>query len=147
MTPVSENNLSNLKKRSLVIQAIRDFFVQQCYLEVDTPLRSPCIIPEAQIDPIPSEEFYLQASPELFMKRLLSNGFDKIFQICKCFRKNERSSFHLPELTLLEWYAKDQTYFNLMNDCENLIKFIALVLNDSYTIEYQGSTSCQGCGR
>ncbi len=140
MTPELQNNLTNLKKRSLVIQAIRDFFVQQCYLEVDTPLRSPCIIPEAQIDPVSSEEYYLQASPELYMKRLLSKGFDKIFQICKCFRKNERGSFHLPELTLLEWYAKNQTYLDLMDDCENLIQFIAQTLNNADTLEYQGNT-------
>ncbi|MCF6247565.1 MAG: hypothetical protein L3J69_09415 [Desulfobacula sp.] len=55
-----------------MIQAIRDFFVQHHYLEIDTPLRSPCIIPEARIDPVLSEKFYLQASPELYMKRLLS---------------------------------------------------------------------------
>ena len=137
---MTQNNSANLKKRSLLIQTIRDFFVQQHYLEVETPLRSPCIIPEAQIDPISSEECYLQASPELYMKRLLSKGFDKIFQICKCFRKNERGSLHLPELTLLEWYARDQTYLDLMDDCENLIRSIAQTLNTSDTIDYQGNT-------
>ena len=94
-----------------MIQSIRDFFTQNGYLEVDTPIRCPSIIPEAHIDPVTSENFYLQASPELCMKRLLSRGFDKIFQICKCFRKNERGAFHLPELTLLEWYTKNHTYW------------------------------------
>lgn len=107
------------------------------YLEVDTPIRCPNIIPEAQIDPVTTENYYLQASPELCMKRLLSNGFDKIFQICKCFRKNERGSFHLPELTMLEWYAKDNTYLDLMNHCQDLIRFIAARLNLGNQIHYQ----------
>lgn len=123
--------------RSLVVQAIRDFFTGNLYLEVETPILCPCIIPEAHIDPVTSEDQYLQASPELCMKRLLSKGFNKIFQICKCFRKNERGSHHLSELTMLEWYAKDDTYFDLMNQCQGLIKFIAARLNLENQIKYQ----------
>jgi len=126
-----------LKIRSLVIQAIRDFFIGNHYLEVETPIRCPCVIPEAHIDPVTSEGQYLQASPELCMKRLLSKGFKKIFQICKCFRKNESGAFHLPELTLLEWYAKDDTYLDLMDQCQGLIKFIAGRLNLKNQITYQ----------
>lgn len=129
-----------LEIRSLVIQAIRDFFTRNLYLEVDTPILCPCIIPEAQIDPVTSDGGYLQASPELCMKRLLSKGFNKIFQICKCFRKNERGSHHLPELTLLEWYAKDNTYLDLMDQCQGLIKFIAARLKRENQIRYQGKT-------
>jgi len=120
-----------------VIQAIRDFFTGNHYLEVETPIRCPCIIPEAHIDPVASEKFYLQASPELCMKRLLSKDFQKIFQICKCFRKNERGSHHLPELTMLEWYAKDATYLDLMDHCQGLINFIAKRLNLGHQIIYQ----------
>ena len=126
-----------LEIRSIVIQAIRDFFTGIFYLEVETPIRCPRIIPESQIDPVNSEDQYLQASPELCMKRLLSKGFNKIFQICKCFRKNERGSNHLPELTLLEWYAKDDTYLDLMDQCQGLIKFIAARLNLENQIKYQ----------
>jgi len=128
----------HLEIRSLVIQAARDFFTGNNYLEIDTPVRCPCIIPEAQIDPVTSEKgYYLQSSPELCMKRLLSKGFDKIFQICKCFRKNERGPHHLPELTMLEWYAKDDTYLDLMDQCEGLVKFIAARLNLENQIRYQ----------
>ncbi len=134
----SENEMHRrLEIRSLVIQAIRDFFTLNHYLEVDTPIRSPNIIPEAHIDPVTTEEFYLQASPELCMKRLLSKGFNKIFQICKCFRKNERGSHHLPELTMLEWYTKDNTYLDLMDQCRELIKFIAARLDLEDQIKYQ----------
>ncbi|MCK5350677.1 MAG: EF-P lysine aminoacylase GenX [Desulfobacula sp.] len=130
----------HLEIRSLVIQAIRDFFTNNLYLEIDTPIRCPCIIPEAQINPVTSENFYLQASPELCMKRMLSKGFDNIFQICKCFRKNERGPQHLPELTLLEWYAKGDTYLDLMDQCQGLIKFIAARLNLENQIRYQDKT-------
>ena len=123
-----------------MIQAIRDFFTNNLYLEIDTPIRCPCIIPEAQINPVTSENFYLQASPELCMKRMLSKGFDNIFQICKCFRKNERGPQHLPELTLLEWYAKGDTYLDLMDQCQGLIKFIAARLNLENQIRYQDKT-------
>ena len=130
----------NLKTRSLIIQAIRDFFTANLYLEVETPILTPCCIPEAHIDPVTAETQYLQASPELYMKRMLSNGFDKIFQICKCFRRNERGLKHLPELTLLEWYATDITYLDLMALCEELIRFIAVRLGCGDRIRYQGKT-------
>ncbi len=138
-------NINNLKKRSLVIQHTRDFFVRQGYLEVDTPLRNPSIIPEAHIDPMMSEDHYLQASPELCMKRLLSQGLDKIFQICKCFRKDERGSRHLPELTMLEWYGTGDTYENLMDQCEGLMKHISEGLGIN-GMDYQGHTIDLGNG-
>ena len=120
-----------------MIQAIRDFFTDNLYLEVETPIVCPSIIPESQIDPVTSEGRYLQASPELCMKRLLAKGFNKIFQICKCFRKNERGLHHLSELTLLEWYAKNDTYLDLMDQCQELIKFIATQLHLDNQIKYQ----------
>ncbi len=137
MTLTFKRHYRHLEIRSLVIQAIRDFFTLNHYLEVGTPIRSPNIIPEAHIDPVTTEECYLQASPELYMKRLLSKGVDKIFQICKCFRKNERGSHHLPELTMLEWYTKDNTYLDLMDQCRELIKFIAARLDLEDQIKYQ----------
>ena len=113
-----------LRKRAKIINSIRAFFTNNDFLEVETPLRLPAIIPEAHIDSIGSEKWFLQASPELCMKRLVAQGYDKIFQICKCFRKNERGEKHLPELTMLEWYAKNETYIDLMNTCQNLIRYI-----------------------
>ncbi|MEN8212473.1 MAG: EF-P lysine aminoacylase EpmA [Thermodesulfobacteriota bacterium] len=140
MTVNSKKKQNYLETRALVIQAIRDFFTLNHYLEVETPIRSPNIIPEAHIDPVTTEDCFLQASPELCMKRMLSKGFDKIFQICKCFRKNERGSHHLPELTMLEWYTKDNTYLDLMDQCKGLIKFIAARLGLKNQIKYQDRT-------
>jgi elongation factor P--(R)-beta-lysine ligase len=133
-------NFGNLKIRAAVIRAIREFFTEKQYLEIDTPIRCPSIIPEAHIEPVKSEDRFLQASPELCMKRLLSQGAEKIFQICKCFRKDERGQFHIPELTMLEWYARDHTYLDLMKQCEELISFIAGRLNIDNTLIHQGKT-------
>ncbi len=114
-----------LKTRAKIIQAVRSFFTINGYLEIETPLRIPAPVPEANIELFQSEGWYLQASPEVCMKRLAAHGFSKIFQICKCFRKDERSDRHLTELTMLEWYTKDNTYVDLMNQCQELIQYIA----------------------
>lgn len=114
-----------LKKRALMIRAIRNFFNNSGYLEVETPLRIPAPIPEEHIEPFESEGWYLQSSPEICMKRLAAQGYGKIFQICKCFRKDERGDRHLTELTMLEWYKKDYTYMELMCECEKMIKDVA----------------------
>ncbi len=121
------------------MELTRDFFRSMDFLEVETPLRCPSVIPEAHIDPVTSQGAYLQASPELCMKRLLARGAEKIFQICKCFRKDERGRRHLPELTLLEWYAVHQTYEDLMEQCQGLLRHIAQGLGTPGRIVYQGA--------
>ncbi len=113
-----------LKERAAIIQAIRSFFIDQGYLEVETPIRIPAPAPEAYIEPETAAEWFLQTSPELCMKRLLATGLQKIFQICKCFRKGERGHQHLPEMTMLEWYAVNHNYRDLMAECENLLRAI-----------------------
>jgi len=137
---MESRHIQNLRIRSLVIHFIRDFFMGKNFIEVETPIRCPGIIPEAHIDPLLSESHYLQASPELCMKRLLSQNLQKIFQICKCFRKNERGPRHLPELTLLEWYAKDATYLDLMDQCQDLFRHIAKGLGMGDAFVYQDHT-------
>jgi elongation factor P--(R)-beta-lysine ligase len=129
----------NLQLRARIIQAIRNFFGDRNYLEVDTPIRIPAPAPETHIDAIASEEWFLQTSPELCMKRLLAAGFTHIFQICKCFRKKERGRRHLPELTMLEWYTVGWNYLDMMVQCEQLIRFILNELDYGESIFYQGS--------
>lgn len=114
-----------LRTRAAMIQAMRLFFVTSDFLEVETPLRVPEIAPEAHIDAIPSEDQFLQTSPELCMKRLLAAGYSRLFQISKCFRRGERGGLHLPEFTMLEWYEAGAGYGDLMNRCEDLIIFTA----------------------
>jgi len=104
------------------MQAIRSFFIERSYLEVETPVRIPAPAPEAFIEPEIAGDWFLQTSPELCMKRLLAAGLPRIFQICKCFRKGERGHLHLPEMTMLEWYAAEHNYLDLMADCEALLQ-------------------------
>lgn len=120
-------------------QAIRSFFADRDYLEVETPIRIPAPAPEAHIDAIESGDRFLQTSPELCMKRLLAAGIPRLFQICKCFRLGERGRLHLPEMTLLEWYRADGNYLDLMDDCEDLIHTVAGADGlDKDTLFYQG---------
>jgi lysyl-tRNA synthetase class 2 len=119
-----QNIAQTLVLRAKIFQAVRDFFTSQQFLEVDTPIRIPAPAPEPFIAALPSGNWYLQTSPELCMKRLLAAGHSKIFQICKCFRKEERGNRHLEEFTMLEWYELGATYHDLMAHCENLFQFI-----------------------
>ena len=121
-----------------MVQAIRAFFIDRKYLEIETPHLIPAPAPEAHIDAIGADGRYLHPSPELCMKRLLSAGFSRIFQISKCFRKGERGDRHLPEFTLLEWYRTGIDYRDLMDECEVLIPFLSERVNMGNTISYQG---------
>ncbi len=121
---------NGLYRRAAFFQAIRLFFQEQGFLEVDTPIRQPLVLPEQHIVPIPSGTHFLQSSPELYMKRLLAAGCDKIFQICRCFRQGERGRLHLEEFVMLEWYRLDADYNHLMRDCEDLFGFLATEMLD-----------------
>ncbi len=125
LSPRPVNRLLILKERAALIQAVRSFFMGQGFLEVETPIRIPAPAPEAHIEPETAGDWFLQTSPELCMKRLLAAGCDRIFQICKCFRRHERGDRHLPEMTMLEWYRAGADYRALMTDCEGLLSSLA----------------------
>jgi elongation factor P--(R)-beta-lysine ligase len=129
----------NLKIRARTVQAVRAFFIKKGYLEIETPFRIPAPAPEEHIDAQISGNWYLQTSPELCMKRLLASGYPRIFQICKCFRQNERGSRHLPELTMLEWYTSGTDYFDMMVQTEDLICHVAEKINSGNHMVYQGN--------
>jgi len=116
---------SVLHRRAQVLQAIRIYFSERGFLEVETPFRIPANAPEEYIDPVPTLSWQLQTSPEICMKRLLCRGYDKIFQICRCWRSDERGSRHLSEFTMLEWYRSDADYHDLMQDCLGLLQYVA----------------------
>jgi len=128
-------DVSHLQRRAVFIQAIRNFFINQGFLEVDTPIRIPAPAPEAHIEPEGAGSWFLQTSPELCMKRLLAGGSSALFQICKCFRRGERGDFHLPEFTMLEWYRTGCDYQRLMADCEKLLLFLADFFNMGATVQ------------
>ncbi|MFP4384426.1 MAG: EF-P lysine aminoacylase GenX [Spirochaetia bacterium] len=117
--------------RSRILRETRDFFTRKGFLEVDTPLLSPQLIPEGPIAPFrtsfdppygKSRSLYLIPSPELWMKRILSRGSPSIFQICKSFRNGESlGRHHNPEFTMLEYYALRHNYMDSMNLTEEFI--------------------------
>ena len=94
-----------LAQRAAMQQRLREFFVGRGFTEVTTPRVDAEIIPEAHIDPFEAPGLgYLQASPEMHMKRLLCAGSGPIFEFAQCFRRGERGRLHRPEFTMLEWY-------------------------------------------
>ena len=130
---------SNLWLRAQIIQAVRTFFIENDYLEVETPCRIPAPAPEAHIDAEVSGDWFLHTSPELCMKLLIAAGYPRIFQICRCFRQKERGSKHLPEMTLLEWYTAGHNYIDMMAQCEELIRFVARRAGFEDFLVYQGN--------
>ena len=130
----------NLRRRAFIYQTNRDFFNQQGFLEVETPVRSSAIAPEKEIIPIQSEGWFLSTSPELFMKRLLAAGYDRIFQFSHCFRKGERGAYHNPEFSLLEWYRQGVNYEQMMLDTEQIVTATAAALGTGPNLLYRGNT-------
>jgi elongation factor P--(R)-beta-lysine ligase len=114
-----------LQQRAHILQGVRQFFIEKGYLEVETPHRIPTPAPESHVDAVPSSTWFLHTSPELCMKRMMAAGYEKVFQICRCWRERERGSLHLPEFTLLEWYRAGGDYRSLMEECEELIRSVA----------------------
>ena len=129
---------SRLWSRDGIIRSIRGFFHGRHYLEVETPNLIPSPAPEIHIDAVPADGGYLHTSPELCMKRLLSAGYSRIFQISKCYRQGERGDRHLPEFTLLEWYRAGVDYRSLMGECEELVRFVARDRKKEGGFEYRG---------
>ena len=116
-------NLDLLRERAKIVQAIRRFFDEREFVEVETAVRIPAPAPEEHIDcPPVVGGGYLRASPELQMKKLLAAGMDKIYQIGPCFREGERGSRHNPEFTMIEWYRRGANYLDIKRDLENLLE-------------------------
>jgi lysyl-tRNA synthetase class 2 len=128
----------NLQRRALIYGYIRDFFREQDFLEVETPIRAPAIAPEPFIIPFESDDWFLSTSPELHMKRLLAAGYDRIFQFSRCFRKGERGRWHNPEFIMLEWYRTGADYSKIIQDIEQLILTLAIKLGLNNIIKYRG---------
>ena len=129
-------NLDVLVARAKIVSAIRRFFDDQGFVEVETAVRIPAPAPEEHIDcPPVVGGGYLRASPELQMKKLLAAGMDKIYQIGPCFREGEKGSRHNPEFTMLEWYRRGANYLDIKRDLEGLLADLVVVCSRSRTEE------------
>jgi lysyl-tRNA synthetase class 2 len=122
------------KKRASFLRCIRDFFSRKKYLEVETPVLSPFLLPEPSLEVFETVyresdggniPCYLIPSPELWMKRLVTMGSGNIYQITKCFRNGESAgNLHNPEFTMCEWYTIHATYMDSMDVVEELLTFV-----------------------
>ncbi|MDR2245744.1 MAG: LysR family transcriptional regulator [Treponema sp.] len=132
-----------LRLRAGVFRVIRDFFDQRDYLEVDTPLLAPDLIPESCLEVFEtrrvaptgpggnprSRPYWLVPSPEIWMKKLIAKDRQSLYQICKCFRNGETSGFlHSPEFTMLEYYTMNAGYLDSLTITEEL--FAALTIRN-----------------
>jgi lysyl-tRNA synthetase class 2 len=115
-----------------MLDAARRFFAERAVLEVDTPLLSRTTVSDPHIESIAAmlapkrgRPYFLQTSPEFFMKRLLCAGYPDIYQICKAFRGGEAGRRHSPEFTLVEWYRRG---YGLRRIMEETAAFIAALI-------------------
>lgn len=132
-------------KRSAIIQAIRNYFLTRDFMEVETPMMQP-IPGGAEAEPFVTHhnalgiDLFLRIAPELYLKRLVVGGFERVFEINRNFRNEGVSALHNPEFTMLEFYQSYATYEDLMTLTEELICYVATAVNGSSTLVYQNST-------
>lgn len=114
-----------LELRARLVRALRAFFSERGFLEVETPVRLAAPAPELHIDAEPAGDAWLRTSPELHMKRLLAAGYERIVQVGPCFRHGESGARHRPEYTMLEWYRAGADYHDILADTKALVLFLA----------------------
>jgi len=110
----------NLELRAILMAGVREFFDQQGFLAVETPVRIETPAMEEYIEVEKSGEWWLRTSPEFHMKRMLAAGYEKIYQIGPCFRPGELGHRHQPEFTMLEWYRLESDWRQLAKDIMEL---------------------------
>ena len=131
--------------RSQIIAVVRQFFAANGFLEVETPMMQvlpggatarPFITHHNALD----MQLYLRVAPELYLKRLVVGGMERVFEINRNFRNEGISVKHNPEFTMLEFYQAYADYYDLMNFTEELLRFLALEILQTTIVEYQGAT-------
>ena len=141
----NEDVVPIFQKRSQILKSIRKFFNNRGYLEVDTPilvpvaagaLARPFITHHKALD----RELYMRIATELYLKRLIIGGFDKVYEIGKMFRNEGIDAVHNPEFTTLESYEAYSDYNNIMELVESLISSIAQEVLGTTSIKYRDDT-------
>jgi len=140
---VNEASRQVFRVRSKTIQVIREFLTERHFLEVETPMMQ--VLPGgAAAKPFVTHhnaldmDLYLRVSPELYLKRLVVGGFERVFEINRNFRNEGLSTRHNPEFTMIEFYQAYADYHDLMNLTEELFKEVVQKTNQSLKITYQG---------
>jgi lysyl-tRNA synthetase, class II len=142
---VNEESRSVFETRSKIVRFIRRYFEELNFMEVETPMMQvipggatarPFITHHNALD----QDMYLRVAPELFLKRLVVGGFDRVFELNRNFRNEGLSTRHNPEFTMLEFYQAYACYHDLMDLTEDLFRRIAQEVVGSTSISYQGSS-------
>ena len=132
------------EKRSRIIQAVRTFLLGRDFLEVETPMMQP-VPGGAEATPFKTHhnalgiDLYLRIAPELYLKRLVVGGFERVFEINRNFRNEGVSTRHNPEFTMVEFYQAYATYTDLMDLTEAMFSYAAHQVLDTGKITYQGN--------
>jgi lysyl-tRNA synthetase, class II len=140
---VSEETRNTFSTRSKIVSAIRNFMIENEFLEVETPMLHP-IPGGASAKPFITHhnaldmQMTLRIAPELYLKRLIVGGFERVFEVNRNFRNEGVSVRHNPEFTMMEFYATYTDYKWLMDYTENCIRAAALAACGSATLQYQG---------
>jgi lysyl-tRNA synthetase class 2 len=135
-------------KRAAVLRALRKFFDERGYLEVETPMMQP-IAGGAAAKPFTTHhnaldlDLFLRIAPELYLKRLVVGGMDRVYEINRNFRNEGISTQHNPEFTMLEFYQAYANYHDLMDLTEEIVKFVAMEVNGT-TIAPSGEVDQAG---
>lgn len=133
------------EKRSKIVQSIREYLIENHFLEVETPVLQP-IYGGANARPFKTFhnsaglELYMRISNELYLKRCIVGGFERVFEFSKDFRNEGMDKTHNPEFTLLEFYQTYADYKDMMIHFENIYERACLAANGTTNIVYQGST-------
>ncbi len=130
------------RRRSQIVQAVREFFVARGYLEVETPMMhsipgGAAARPFATHHNALDMELFLRIAPELYLKKLVVGGMEKVFEINRNFRNEGISTRHNPEFTMLEFYEAYQDYRYLMDLTEALFREVARKVVGTTTVTYQ----------
>jgi len=130
------------RKRIEIIRLLREFLSNRGFLEVETPMMQ-AVPGGATAKPFKTHhkaldmDLYLRIAPELYLKRLLVGGFEKVFEINRNFRNEGLSTRHNPEFTMLEFYQAYATYHDLMDLTEEMISWLTEEINGSMEVTYQ----------
>lgn len=141
---MSEDTRKTFKMRSKIVSYIRNYFLERDYMEVETPMLQT-IPGGATARPFETHhnaldiDMYLRIAPELYLKRLVVGGFDRVFEINRNFRNEGLSTRHNPEFTMIEFYQAYATYHDLMDMTEELFRGLANDVYGTTTVEYQGT--------
>ena len=134
---------NKFKTRSKIISQLRKFLEKEGFLEVETPILQP-IYGGAGAKPFKTHlnaldfDLYLRISPELYLKRLLVGGFEKVYEIGKCFRNEGVDRYHNPDFTMLEFYWAFADYKDLMKLTERMLEELVKEIFGKLKISYEG---------